>query len=112
MSKQSNDSDKQKDQHRRSVETLGLSGRGDTAILPEIYQFCIDNDLVLTKELALAFQDEILKARINELSNVQLEYGRYIGQTFINGQAMTIEERLADLQSQLTKSSEGESNDN
>jgi hypothetical protein len=39
----------------------------------------------------------LAEARIGELSNVQLEHGNYMTQTFVNGQSMTIEERIADL---------------
>lgn len=37
-------------------------------------------------------------ARIDEPSHVQLEHGHYRTQIFANGQAMTIEERMADLE--------------
>ena len=36
-------------------------------------------------------------ARIDELNSIQLEYGHYTAQTFINGQAMAIEDRLDSL---------------
>lgn len=42
-----------------------------------------------------------LEARRDELSNVQLEHGRYMTQTFINGQAMTVEERIAVIEGRL-----------
>ena|SRR3990167_4697171 len=43
------------------------------------------------------------KARIDELGSVQLEYGHYLAQTFVNGQAMTIMERIADLEAKEKK---------
>ena len=46
-----------------------------------------------------AIEDMLVEARLDELSNVQLQYGHYVAQTFINGQAMTLEERIADLKS-------------
>lgn len=126
MSNQSNDNDKQNDQHQRSVETLGLSGHGDTDIIPEIYQLCLDNDLVLTKDQALAIQDEILKARIDErkqvISETQHEQEAtekaeaFVNPAGLDGYKCAIrdvlldqKDRLAALQSQLTESpKEGE----
>jgi len=59
------DKDKE-NQHRRSVETLELSGHDNTPILPEVYDFCTDNDIVLSREQGVALSalitSEIRKA--------------------------------------------------
>lgn len=49
-----------------------------------------------------------LEARLDEIGNVQLEYGHYIGQTYVNGQAMTVEERHKDLEAELETLKKGE----
>lgn len=47
-----------------------------------------------------------VEARIDEIGKVQSEHGRYVTQTFINGQAMTVEERYNDLVKELESKEE------
>lgn len=44
---------------------------------------------------------QMVQAKIDELGAVQLEYGRYVAQTYVDGQAMTVEERFDDLKAEL-----------
>lgn len=60
----------------------------------------LTHDEAKAKLLKLKQQWEA-EAQIRELSNVQLQHGRYLTQTFVHGQAMTVEERIAELRSLL-----------
>ncbi len=57
-------------------------------------------DVIQAKQ---AIESLTTEARIDELSHIQLDYGNRIAQTFVDGQAMTVEKRIAELQQQLEK---------
>lgn len=52
-------------------------------------------------ELKEAIHTLLIKARMEELNSIQLEYGHYAAQTFINGQPQRITDRIAELQKEL-----------
>lgn len=49
------------------------------------------------KEAQQQIKEMVIQAQIDELGHVQLDHGNYITQTFVNGRAMTIENRILQL---------------
>lgn len=67
----------------------------------KLYSHLDDKSFELfVNDLEQALQQLILSERIDELSSVQLEHGRYSTQTFVDGVPMTIENRIAQLKAQ------------
>jgi hypothetical protein len=48
-----------------------------------------------------AIKNLLLEARLDEIGAVKTEYGHYIAETYINGKAMTVQERYEQLQEML-----------
>lgn len=59
------------------------------------------SDFLYEKKLAIqAWSDHRSnEARLSELGDVQLEYGHYVAQTFVNGKWMSVQERYDQLKS-------------
>lgn len=60
------------------------------------------DDLAISEAKA-AINQLLLKARRDELAHVQLEHGHYVTQTFVKGSAMTLQERIAELDKEIAQ---------
>lgn len=90
---------------RKTIEYIRIpnpeGGEGDYVYL----RYLVDADTIeqLLDIAQKKYQEGELKGRIDELSMVQS--GHYVAQTLVNGQAMTVEKRINDLESQYKERS-------
>lgn len=55
-------------------------------------------------KLQQLIQSRETAARMDELGGIQLDYGHRVAQTFVNGEAMTVQERYEELEALLNQS--------
>lgn len=84
-----------------------IKGKWAHEQLAEVLEAVLSSKRMIKNLNAYAERQSLL-ARKDELGGVQLDYGHRLAQTFINGEAMTVQERYDQLTAQLNTLEKGE----
>lgn len=87
------------DEHVKPVDTLDIDAK-----LWELVLYTGTLDLSrerLTSEARQLINRLVLAGKIEELSNIQLEHGNYVTQIYVNGQAMSVIDRINSLRGEM-----------